>query len=203
MTTIDDINEVTHARAFHAQHHQRFAVTLDIGLVGNPYSGLTQTQRAKAYAGDIIAMLTGSDDLTPLDYRASPETNVLLQTYVTAHKTPESLKVLKETARHPLVMWSEHVTEPTDVIHFDIEPLPGSDHDTARAIRALTYRLALLLSQEAIAATYRDEGARDISTREQGELIAGPKAIDWNNGVFNPAYFQRFNASVDNIAARF
>lgn len=203
MTTIDDINTLTPKRDFLPQHHQRIAVTLNIGLVGNPYSGLTQSARAKAYAGDIKGLLNVGFTLLPLLWRVSQDTNVLLQTYVTpayaelppCHKDPR--------VRDQLVMWSEKVTEPTDVIHFDIEPAPDTICDARNAVHVLAYRLALALSQEAIAASYRDEGARDISTREQGELIAGPKAQDWNDGVFNPAYFQRFNASVDNIAARF
>lgn len=186
---------------FLPQHHQRIAVTLNIGLVGNPYSGLTQPQRAKAYAGDIVDLLTACGDLAPLHWHASQNTNVLLQTYI-----PADDKYNARVSRDHLVMWSEKVTEPTDVVHFDIEPTIRGLVTSEQAVRSLTARLAVHLCQGAIAATFADEGARDISIRDEGALIvgilAGERAKEWG-GEWNKAHFQRFNASVDNIPARF
>lgn len=199
--TIDAINTVEPKRDFLPQHHQRVAVVLNIGLADNPYSGLSQALRAKCYAGDIVDLLAAHGDLLPLNWRVSQNTNVLLQTYV-----PADDQYNARVSRDQLVMWSEKVTEPTDVIAFDIEPCFGSKTTTEQAVRSLTARLAIHLNQGAIAATYADEGARDISNRDEGALIvgilAGERAHDWG-GNWDKAHFQRFNASVDNIAAKF
>lgn len=194
MKKIETATEVqAKASDTHAQHHVgRLAVTLNVGLVGNVYSGLPQALRAKAYAEDITVILANKGHYKPVD-----DTVLLLQSFWPA--TDASWSGLNGEA----VAWSERVTENTDVITFDIirDPARGTWGSAEEVVSALTHRLAASLHQQAIAARWVDEGARDISNRIQGEGVYGPQALAW--GAFTPAHWQPFLSAALNEPARF
>lgn len=164
----------------------KLAVVLNIGLVGNPYSGLVQRLRAREYADDIakgFRAVSGGGE--PVEDHV-----LLLQTYYPAGG-----------ADYPgdVVMWSEHVTEVTDVVSFDVAV--NSRRSPAAALQPLAYWLAQHWGQDAIAVTWADHWAQDALTMAKGGALWGPNERAW--GLFDASKWQPFNGGADNVPARF
>lgn len=174
----------------HVQHHAgRYALTLNVGLGDNPFRAYGGAARVKFYAEAI------TNALAHVGLKPQPDTALLLQSF-----KPEGATLYVGD------LWSSRVTEPTDVLHFDVTG-PGFSSAIAGAelhrllSEAVTY-LANATGQKAIAARWVDEGARDTATATRGEGLFGTDTKAWGDS-FDAAHFEPYWSQRDSFARLF
>lgn len=147
----------------------RYAVVLNVGLLGSPVEKVDITTRARIYAELLQIAMVGQG------LYVWPQTNILVAQYASENS---------------------NVTEPTDVLKFDVGPQWG---DTGAALKVVVNRVAEALSQDSIAGTYADitEGGT-----QKGAFLVGPKP-ETSGGLFDITAFEDGNSGVEFDAAAF
>lgn len=160
-------------------HHtivrERYAITLNIGQDNNGICAprVDAAFRAKRYSHLVSVAFRN----TP--FAVKPDTNLLLAEGIPGVNC--------------------NVTEPTDILSFDLVRKGGLPGDIETALRLALSRLCHDTTQGAIAATFEDVNPAGT---HKGGILEGPQADKWG-GDFNPDHFLPYRASVNNPAAAF